>query len=506
MRKIYSAYIGLLFFFAVAKAQTPLFLFNKLEQSDTCSQVLSTLKPINGNYFAIGMFNSYNSYTAFFAKCFDEKGQLLWTSVLEDGTMHRAIFFGNSMSKTLDGNLIAVGEKGINAYEPQIMLFKLSAEGVPIWIRVYESNGWNSGGQVLTLSNGEYLITYTSQLVYGGTYPARISLLKTDSLGEPIWQKDLSENVAALYSEQTLDGGFLISGYQYNAATSYDMYVVKTDANGEVEWEQTYGEPTNDGGCVVSQRADGNLVLLGLRDNGSNTGNYLYYAVLEPNAGIVLTDKTHAKHITYGPMSTTMHIKNNFDVVCVTVSYGPPPIWEVAFTILSSDGTIIQETPISSGLPGEDYIRDLEPTPDGGFILAGFSYTVPQSSWVVKLGPNGEYCGVAPCVDSLMTNTISTPPHIEVAQTNLTTLFPNPAKGSTTISYSLPPQLPFAVVEFYDLQGQKVLYQVLPANVSSPFTQTIDLSGLASGVYVWRLAMPGGYERYEASGKIVVSD
>ncbi len=261
---------------------------------------------------------------------------------------------------------------------------------------------------------------------------------------------------------------FLISGYQYSAATSYDMYVVKTDANGEVEWEQTYGEPTNDGGCVVSQRADGNLVLLGLRDNGSNTGNYLYYAVLEPNAGIVLTDAVHSKNITYSPMSTTYYIKNNFDVVCTTVSYGPPPIWEVAFTILSSDGTIIQETPISSGLPGEDYIRDLEPTPDGGFILAGFNYTVPQSSWVVKLGPNGEYCGVAPCVDSLMTNTISTPPHIDVAQTNPTTLYPNPAKGSTTITYTLPAQLPFAVIEFYDLQGQKVLYQVLPAGGSSP--------------------------------------
>ncbi len=505
MNKLYLLCFKLIFSFTVGHTQTPMFLFNEFQQSDTCYQGVSTVKPIDGKYLTVGMFNSYNLYSAFFVKCFDARGQLLWTRILEEGTLHRAIFLGNSMDITLDNHLIAVGEKGNNPYETQITLIKFSTDGVPVWNKTYENTGWNSYAQILTLTNGEYLITYVTQPIFGGVQPSRICLLKTDSLGGPIWQHYVSENATPLYSEQTLDGGFIISGYQYNAATGYDMYVVKTDANGEVEWEKTYGEPTNDGGCYVSQRVDGNLVLLGLRDNGSNTGNYLYYAVLEPNAGIVLTYAIHSKNITFGPMGTH-YIKNNFDVVSTTVSYGPPPIWEVAFTILSSDGTIIQETPISSGLPGEDYIRDVELAPDGGIVLAGFNYTVPQSSWVVKLGPNGEYCGVAPCVDSLMTNTISTPPHIEVAQINPATLYPNPAKGSTTITYTLPAQLPFAVVEFYDLQGQKVLYQVLPAGGSSPFTQTIDLSGLASGVYVWRLAMPGGYERHEASGKIVVSD
>jgi len=45
----------------------------------------------------------------------------------------------------------------------------------------------------------------------------------------------------------------------------------------------------------------------------------------------------------------------------------------------------------------------------------------------------------------------------------------------------------------------------LPAG-GSPFTQTLDLSGLPSGMYVWRLAFPGGYERYEVGGKILVSE
>jgi len=513
MRKLHSAYLGLLFCYAVINAQTPFFIFNTIDQEDTCNQVSTNVKHIDNRYIAVGSFNSYNQYSAFFAKCIDEAGQVLWTHILEDGTMHRAIHLGNSLTKTLDNHLLVVGEKGNTPYETQVILIKFTFEGFPVWIRTYEESSWNSYMQVMTLSNNEYLLVYISETEFGSQNPTYINLLKVDSIGEPLWHQYMSPNATPLYSEQTLDGGFLISGYQYNDATGYDMYVVKTDATGTVEWERTYGTPANDGGSRAVQRPDGLVILIGVI-KGEVTTSKLYYAILNPANGDVLYSITHQKYDKYSPGSSPLLLSDD-RLALATLSYGPPPTWEVAFTIFDNAGNIIQETPISSGLPGEDYIRDLEPTPDGGFILAGFNYTVPQSSWVVKLGPNGEYCGTAPCVDSLITNTISTPPHIEVAQNNPTTLFPNPAKGSTTITYTLPAQLPFAVVEFYDLQGQKVLYQVLPAGGSplnqlplNPLkgscTQTVDLSGLAAGVYIWRLALPGGYEQYEASGKLVV--
>ncbi|HRK27454.1 MAG TPA: hypothetical protein PK239_09205 [Chitinophagales bacterium] len=44
----------------------------------------------------------------------------------------------------------------------------------------------------------------------------------------------------------------------------------------------------------------------------------------------------------------------------------------------------------------------------------------------------------------------------------------------------------------------------IAATRQGTFTQTLDLSGLSAGMYVWRLALPGGYEQHEASGKLVV--
>jgi len=508
MRKLHSVYIALMFCYTVINAQTPLFLFNQIEQSDSCYQGVSTVKQINGNYIAVGMFNSYNQYSAFFAKCFDERGQLLWTSILEDGTLHRAIFLGNSMDKTLDNHLIMAGEKGDNPYQTQIVLMKMSLTGTLAWFKTYNTIGWNSAAQVLTLANNSFLVIYVSQPVYGGAIPAYTNLMKVDSTGEPLWQKQLGETTMPLYSEQTLDGGFLISGYQYNNATGYDMYVVKTNANGEVEWERTYGTPQNDGGSRAMQRTDGLIVLIGVIRGEVTTGK-LYYAHLNPTNGEVLYSQTHQKYDKYSPGSSPLLLPDG-SLALATLSYGPPPLWEVAFTVFDNSGYIVKEVPISSGLPGEDYIRDLEPTPDGGFILAGFNYTVPQSSWVVKLGPNGEYCGAAPCLDSLFVTAI-TPPRFEGGQGGEppapAAVYPNPVpvgSGEAQLSYTLPPQLPFGVWELYDVQGQKVRYQVLPAGSSPSQIQTLDLSGLPSGMYVWRLALPGGYEQYEASGKLVV--
>ncbi|OWY23985.1 T9SS C-terminal target domain-containing protein [Sphingobacteriales bacterium UPWRP_1] len=104
--------------------------------------------------------------------------------------------------------------------------------------------------------------------------------------------------------------------------------------------------------------------------------------------------------------------------------------------------------------------------------------------------------------------TVSIKPQEETAAVVEITCYPNPVQHSATITYFLPPQLPFGVAELYDLQGQKVLYWALQPSLNpsqrEEITQTLNLEGIPAGMYIWRLALPGGYERYEASGKLVV--
>ncbi len=491
-------------------AQNQSFVFNKYSLPDTSNKTSMAVKPIVGGYLIVGDIDAANGYSGTYLDRLDLKGNLVSSHILYGEICYSAIYFGGSLQETFDHNYAVVFQKGTQFSDMNFVLVKFKENGDVIWTKEYIRPHKQNGANLVKCTDGGFLITGTSQQYFTPTSvaPARVHVIKTDSHGNEEWENIYpANNIGPLYASQTPDGGFIISGYQYNTATGYDMYALKIDAQGAVEWEKTYGTPVDDGGCNVQSYPLGGYYLVGLKWVGGFT-KALYSAWLD-DAGNVIYSKTISKNEVFVIDGNPIYFEDGSYKV-VTYSYGPPPIWEVAFTTFSNTGNIVSEVPISSGLPGEDYIRDLEPTPDGGFILAGFNYTVPQSSWVVKLGPNGEYCGAAPCLDSLFVTAI-TPPRFEGGQggepPTHATVYPNPVPaGSSTaqLSYTLPPQLPFGVWELYDVQGQKVRYQVLPAGSSPSQIQTLDLSGLPAGMYVWRLALPGGYEQYEASGKIVL--
>ena len=40
---------------------------------------------------------------------------------------------------------------------------------------------------------------------------------------------------------QTLDGGFALAGYAYSSVSGLDVWLVKTDSTGVMEWDLAYG-------------------------------------------------------------------------------------------------------------------------------------------------------------------------------------------------------------------------------------------------------------------------
>ncbi|OWY16754.1 T9SS C-terminal target domain-containing protein [Sphingobacteriales bacterium UPWRP_1] len=490
--------------------------FNKVYYADTASMGSVAGVIIGNDYLVAGDMNASGNYSAFYIRKLNPTGNEFWNKVIQGGSQYSTMFFGNSMIK-FDSAIYMAGVKGQNSTETDIVIMALDLDGNLNETYIYPTPDETEGNTqiVKTTDNGFLLNSWTSAY-YASTNtngPSRFFCLKIDENGNAIWSKKYGYDAVPLYAEQTQDGGFILSGYKYSSATGYDMYAVKTDSLGNLQWQQTYGTDLDDGGCWVKQMENGNYMIIGIINDGNDLKSKLYYAHIDLFGGIIIgSEHLYSKNNYYGIESPFIIYPNNKTIV-VTVSFGPPPIWEFAITQFSPEGEILSETPISSGFGGEDYIRDIEPTPDGGYLLVGFNYTSPAKSWVLKVDSLGNSCGIAPC-DSIAYPLSTTPARFEPSPQ--ATLYPNPAKGSTTITYSLPPQLPFAVLELYDLQGQKVQYWVLPAGGSSPlnqlplnplkgtFTQTIDLSGIAAGVYVWRMAVPGGYERYEASGKLVV--
>lgn len=172
---------------------------------------------------------------------------------------------GYDVKQTLDGGYIITGSTSSFGQGNTDMYFlKLDSMG---WKQFETSFGGVSneiGKSVVQLLDSSYVIAgYTSSTGVGGY---DVFLVKTDKTGALLWQKTIggADWDFAYSMEATADGGFIIAGttYSYGRGNA-DGYIVKTDANGNVVWQKTYGGINDDEFKSVIQTADGNYALTG---------------------------------------------------------------------------------------------------------------------------------------------------------------------------------------------------------------------------------------------------
>ncbi|RJP73668.1 MAG: T9SS C-terminal target domain-containing protein [Candidatus Zixiibacteriota bacterium] len=161
------------------------------------------------------------------------------------------------MKKSLWISLLAVGGLGLAA----------GAGAQPpdtLWTRTFGGSSYDYGSSVEQTTDGGYIIagyTWSFGLGYHDVY-----LVKTDAEGNPVWQRTFGGSYYDYgYSvQQTTDGGYVIAGetWPYGAG-SYNVYLVKTDASGNPLWQQAFGGSSGDFGRSVQQTADGGYVIAG---------------------------------------------------------------------------------------------------------------------------------------------------------------------------------------------------------------------------------------------------
>jgi len=134
-----------------------------------------------------------------------------------------------------------------------IAFISCSAFAQTTFQRTYGLTGGNSW-HIEKTSDGGYLLA-------GGPF----ALIKTDSNGDTLWAKKSSAGNETVYCvRQTSDGGYIASGAYYNSSTSEDdALLVKTDSTGNPLWSKRYGGIYNDDAFTVQQTIDGGYILLG---------------------------------------------------------------------------------------------------------------------------------------------------------------------------------------------------------------------------------------------------
>lgn len=167
--------------------------------------------------------------------------------------------------QTSDGGYMLIGGvRGVSANYGDAWLSKCNETGDMLWNRTYGGEGHEFAFSGQQTADGGYVLAGVADPL--GINNDDFYLVKTDSYGNMEWKKTFGGNNTeiAWSVQQTSDDGYILAGETYSFGAGYsDWWLVKTDSNGKMEWNKTYGWDWFDAAYCVRQTTDGGYIFAG---------------------------------------------------------------------------------------------------------------------------------------------------------------------------------------------------------------------------------------------------
>lgn len=426
------------------------------------------IQTTDGGYVAAGATSSFGSGSrdVWLIKL-DSSGNEVWRKTLGGLSTDGA----RSIKQTSDGGFIITGwtfSQG-PGFVGNALLLKTDPLGNQQWSKAFGGNDVDRGYSVQQTADGGYIFTGYTNSFGAGLYD--LYLVKTDSLGNEVWSKtfggsgrDYGNSV-----QQTLDGGYIIAGYTLSfGAGSDDVWLVKTDSNGNQEWSKTYGGSASDVGYCVRETSDGGFII---------TSHTLSYGAGVHDVWLIKTATIiPVELISFSADYSNSSIKltwitaseiNNkgFEVERICLNSNPDKInmdadWKF-IGFVNGNGTTTQLSFYSF---------------DDKILSSGkYSYRLKQ----IDFDGTHKYYYLSEVVE------MNLPNKIELYQN-----YPNPFNPSTKIAFVIPDEVKnFVSLKVYDILGNDVVTLINEYKDPRIYEVEFDASkyNLTSGIFVYKL-------------------
>ncbi len=341
--------------------------------------------------------------------------------------------------------------------------------------------------------------------------------LKIDSEGNFEWDKRyLMGNDARFFTVQHTpwDGGYIFGGMGYSTSTGYDMFVVKTTANGDTLWTKRYGSTKNDCGGYVLPITTYQEFLNGAPVEYLLTGcwesnvpdplyghvDYLYIAKIN-ETGDIIWEQNYTSLAKWLLLQTPPIIAPDKSFIGTGFYFNNGYTPSTKILKFNPNGTVAWQKNYTLNPDKHCYLKDLQPSPDGGYVLAGYQYNDPQTAWVLKIDSLGNTCSYIGCDSTVVVEVL---PGI-FSSTGMAAealIYPVPATTHLSINYQIPATiLPSggAVWRLYDAFGRQVAEETLPGSLG---VEQVSVEYLPAGMYYYHVVALQG--QLLVSGKLVV--
>jgi hypothetical protein len=249
------------------------------------------------------------------------------------------------------------------------------------------------GLSLIQTSDGGYAIAGTTRS-FGAGY-ADVYVIKLDANGNLQWTKTIGGPADEIGFSliQTSDGGYAIAGpTQSFGAGKWDVYVVKLDANGNLQWTKTIGGKKDDVGTSLIQTSDGGYAIAGYTESFGAGGLDVYVVKLDANGNLQWTKTIGGKKEDVG-FSLIQTSDGGYAIAGATTSFGAGEA-DVYVVKLDANGNLQWTKTI--GAKNQNLIKSsIIQTSDGSYVIAGTTRSFGAGEadiCVVKLDKNGHAC------------------------------------------------------------------------------------------------------------------
>jgi len=431
---------------------------------------------MDGGYIMVGSTNSFGvPFADVYVVKTDANGNLQWS-----GTYGDAFRFdeGRDIQQTTDGGYIIAGSTQPNSTR-DVYVIKIDATGVLIWTRAIGGSQPDFGYAIAQNFTGEYYAYGITNSFGAGLQD--LYLIKLNSAGTVLWTKTYggAGNEFSGNMQVAINGDIIMVGLEnsFGSATS-DIYLTRTDGNGNVIWSKSYETNNIEVGYFVQQMMNGNFIVVGQTQTTSSTS--FVYLLNVSSSGTLQWEKTYG---IANPMQTSagISVRQNTDA---------------GFIIA---GQIRENN--TSGL-SDYYLIRTNSTGMSGCNEGNLSPTTINCATVTATGGTNLTIGTSTTPTTIV-NTPNPPFQIlcqfkadidELYWADNFLVYPNPAKNVLYIR-----QENFTPSEFFfalrDLTGRKISETIVNGN------QTIPIENIMAGIYVYSISLR---ENILATGKLVI--
>lgn len=279
-------------FWVVKLTSTGTVSWQKMLGGTAIDEAKSIEQTADGGYIVTGFIRSNNidvtvnnGNSDYWVVKLDATGAITWQKSL-GGTSDDT---GNSVKQTADGGYIVAGETistngdvtGNNG-GTDYWVVKLTNTGTISWQKCYGGTAIDKAKSIYQTSDGGYIIGGTAASTNGNiTLNNGLEnpwLVKVSATGTIEWQKCYGGTFydAANSIQQTNDGGYIFAGIASSNSIdvsgnhgSDDIWAVKTNSTGILQWQKCLGGSSSDNGFSVQQTADNGYIIAG-KSNSSN--------------------------------------------------------------------------------------------------------------------------------------------------------------------------------------------------------------------------------------------